>query len=353
MKQARRVARLIRESIEQLALDLTGIVVLTEAATGHYALTAPLAAAAGADMVFAVAGDSAWGTAADAASATRAAAEATGVTRNITVIDHAASDALGIADLVTNLGFVRPLDARRIGQLKPTAVVSLMCEPWEVRPSDVDVEACIERGIVVLGTNEHAPEWPVFSYSGPLAVRMLLDAGFEVLGTRVTILGRDSFASVIGKSLRAAGARVRIDRQLTRTSTRTAASAADAIIVADYASTEVIVGPDGLVRTRDLLEVAPDAAIIQFAGAVDDADLRASGFPVWPDPVVPPRRMSRTFAALGPKPVIQLHAAGLRVGEAATRLRQAGISPGETIEAVCRDLPLALPPAGHSSTVSG
>ena len=46
MLNSRRTARLIRETIEQLELDLSGLSVLTEAATGHYAVTAAIAAGA-------------------------------------------------------------------------------------------------------------------------------------------------------------------------------------------------------------------------------------------------------------------------------------------------------------------
>ena len=350
---ARRTGRLIRESIEQLGLDLSGLAVLTEAATGHYAVTAAIAAAAGAESVFAVARDSAWGSANEASAETRAMVLSTTGTDSLTIVDQLSPDVLSTADVITNLGFVRPLDEQRVRHLKSTAVVSLMCEPWEVRPSDVDVTACVRRGIAVLGTNEGTPEWPVFSYSGPLAVQMLFEAGIEVLGTRIAVLGRDRFAPEIAKALRRAGAVVRVDRRLTRSSSLAAVRGVDVVIVADYASDDVIVGASGLLRTVDLASVAPDATIIQFAGGVDDVDLRAAGHNVWPSPVVPPRRMSRTFAALGPKPVIQLHAAGLRVGEAVARLRLQGIPANDAIETVCRELPIALPAVSKSSTPVG
>lgn len=346
-----RVAGLIREAIDQLHLDLQGLVVVTEAATGHYAVTAALAAAAGADKVFAIASDSAWGRAAAAERETRSLVSKVAPASDVTIVNDASAAVIGAADVITNLGFVRPIDEQRAAQLKPTAVVALMCESWEVRPSDVDIDACARRGIVVLGTNEHAPEWPVFSYSGALAIRMLFDAGIEVLGSRVAVLGRDDFGPVIADALRGVGAHVSIDRELTRASSRAAMLGADAIIVVDYASDDLILGPRGLVRTEDVADVAPASVIVQFAGAIDDTDLRARGFDVWPDPVVPARRMSSTFAALGPKPVIQLHAAGLRVGEAAARLRRRGLPVAETIATVCRDLALAMPPTGHPAAV--
>jgi hypothetical protein len=345
------VARLVHEVIESLHLDLQGLTVLTEAATGHYAATAAIAAAAGAEQIIAIAGDSPWGGAADAEQATRSLVTAVEPGAGLTLVRHATPDVLGTADLITNLGFVRPLDEQRLRHLKPTAVISLMCESWEARPADIDVDACRRHGIVVLGTNEHTPEWPLFSYSGPLAIQMLFDAGMKVSGSKVAVLGRDNFAPVIASALRDTGARVSVDRDLTRTSSRVAMDDADAIVVADYASDDVIVGPRGLVRTEDVADVAPNAVIVQFAGAVDDTDLRARGFDVWPDPVVPARRMSRTFAALGPKPVIELHAAGLLVGATAARLRLQGMATTETIDTVCRKLPLAMPPAGHPAAV--
>ncbi len=348
-----RARRLVREAVGQLQLDLRGLVVLTEAATGHYSVTAAIAAVAGADQVFAVARDSVWGTATDAGVATRAMVLACADRDRLTIVEETSPEVLRAADLVTNLGFVRPINAERVSAIKPTAVVSLMCEPWEVRPGDVDLEACARRGIVVLGTNESSREWPVFSYSGPLAARMLFDAGIEVLGSRIAVLGRDKFAPVIARWLRRAGALVKVDRRLSRTTSRAAMRQADAVIVADYSSDQTILGEHGLVKTSDLAELAPHATIVQFAGGVDEPDLRRNGFDVWPTPVVPPRRMSRTFSALGLKPVIELHAAGLRVGEAAARMRLRGVPAVETVEAVCQDLPLALPAQPGTSVPVG
>jgi hypothetical protein len=353
MTNDRRAGRLVQEAIDQLALSMNGLVVLTEAATGPYAVTAAIAAAAGAEAILAVARDSLWGTAADAVSATRAMVRSCARHDDLTIVNEMSADVLRAADVVTNLGFVRPLDEVRVGHLKATSVVSLMCEPWEVRPEDVDVRACVRRGIVVIGTNESSPGWPVFAYSGPLAMYMLFEAGIEIFRSRIAVLGRDRFAPEIAKALRRAGASVRVDRRFTRASSRAAVRGADAIVVADYASDEVLVGREGLLKTNDLLEVAPDASIIQFAGGLDEQELRKNGFNVWPTPAVPPRRMSRTFAALGLKPVIELHAAGLRVGEAAARLRLQGVPAADAIDAVCRDLPIALPATNDASMVVG
>src|SRR3954470_19728674 len=53
----RRLVRLMREAIDRCDLDLDGLTVLTEAASGAYVVTPVLAAMAGADVVAVAAGN--------------------------------------------------------------------------------------------------------------------------------------------------------------------------------------------------------------------------------------------------------------------------------------------------------
>ena len=63
------------------------------------------------------------------------------------------------ADIVTNSGHVRPIDARIAGWMRPDAVVPLMFEAWEIDMGrdDVDLAALRDRGIRYAGTNERHP----------------------------------------------------------------------------------------------------------------------------------------------------------------------------------------------------
>ena len=67
----RRLVRLMQAAVSELELDLRGRVVVTEAATGAYGVTPVLAGLAGARTVYAVAGDSRFGTAEQARAHTR------------------------------------------------------------------------------------------------------------------------------------------------------------------------------------------------------------------------------------------------------------------------------------------
>ncbi|MEJ5197352.1 MAG: hypothetical protein WHX53_00370, partial [Anaerolineae bacterium] len=276
----RRLVGLIRRTIAFLDLDLSGLVVLTEAASGPYVVTPIIAALAGAARVIALTAASRYGSVEAVVAETHALADLCGV--GVQVADasaaargdenlrsngfsrsgqpgatkvattkerilrtdvHAAAGAttdenahrtrafrrllssrgqpaeasspdrqeaifgtgsvevytvrrlelFAAADIITNLGFVRPIDAAAVAAMKPTAVVPLMCEGWEIRPGDVDLEACRARGIPVIATNEDYPGLEVFAYSGWLALKMLFDAQIEVHKSRLAVVSGDKF----------------------------------------------------------------------------------------------------------------------------------------------------------------
>jgi len=318
-----RLVALIRATIDFLALDLSGLTVLTEAASGPYVVTPVIAALAGAARVIALTRDSRYATAEQVSAQTRALERLCDLPAEAVAIHNGRTpDLFAAADIVTNLGFMRPIDAAVVAGLKPTAVVPLMCEAWEFRPGDVDTTACRARGIPVIGTNESYPGLDVFAYCGWLALKMLFDAQIEVHKSRLLVISGDQFGPVIANRLALAGAEVRLLASLRELGA--ADLAADALIVADYARQDMIIGPGGDVTAAELVAVCPGVAVIQFVGQVDVPSLAAAGMHVYPGSELGPRRMALTLAGLGPRPVIELHAAGLKVGELTARARLVG-----------------------------
>src|SRR5262249_12948072 len=147
-----RLERLMTEAVSQCRLDLAGYVVLTEAATGPYMVTPVLAALAGANRVFAMTRASRYGTVDEVARETFGLAGRLGVADRIRVITEKSPQIVGQADIITNSGHLRPLDADTVRCMKPSAVVPLMYEAWELRPGEVALAACRVRGIRVAGT---------------------------------------------------------------------------------------------------------------------------------------------------------------------------------------------------------
>jgi hypothetical protein len=324
----RRARRVAEKAIACLGLDLGGLHVLTEAASGPYLWTPLLAALAGAGRVEAVAADTPYHRAEDVRTDTLAAAERWGVADRLRVVSRATA-APEEADVVTNTGAVRPIDAALVARLRGTAVVALMWETWEHLPEQVDLDACRARGVLVLGTDERRGPCAIAPYVGLLGVRALLDLGLEVVRTRVVVLGgQDLVAGGIERGLRAAGADV----------VRVAAlddlrvGDAEALVVAEHAARAPLALP-----VDELAGAGTAVAVV--AGTVDAGALRAAGVPVTPERIAPPGAMSLHAGMLGVRPVLELYAAGLRVGEVAARARLEGLGVREAARRALCDAP--------------
>lgn len=319
-----RIARLIADSSETLELDLRGATVVTEAATRVFACTAVLAARAGAE-VHAIADDSVYGTAVEAIADVRALATAAGAPTESIAFHRARATLPHGVDLITNSGFVRPVDAPLLELLGPHGVVSLMYEAWEARSEDIDLAACRRLGVAVGGVNEDYEGLAVFSSCGALAVKLLLEAGLEVAGNQIVLISPDRFGDVIEPVLRAAHSsvlRIPSGDELTAS----LVSSADAVLVAHYEAEEPVV--TAALSAKELAATRPGLRIVQMVGPSDVDALEAAGLIVHPRRRMGRRHMSVTLAHLGPRPVVYLHAAGLKVGELLWRQRAFGASPG-------------------------
>lgn len=126
-----RLRRLALRALDTFSLDLTGMRILTEAGSGPYVMTPLLAAMAG-GRVRALTRDSRYGSAKDVRAHTLDLASHWGLA--VDVVTDRTAEYFADADIVTNLGFVRPIDRSVIDVLPPTAVIALMFEPWELRP---------------------------------------------------------------------------------------------------------------------------------------------------------------------------------------------------------------------------
>jgi hypothetical protein len=284
-------------------------VVLTEAASGSYAVTPIIAGLAGAQRIYAVTRSTAWGTLEAVEQETMDLAERAGVADRVVVIQEKTEAILRSVDIVTNSGHVRPIDASTISFLKPSAVVPLMYEAWEYRAADVDVDACRMRGIQVAGTNERHPAIDMFSRLGPMAVRLLFDAGIQVYESRIVVVCDNPFGAYIEPGLRGLGASV---CQVTELAAGSDDYDCDAILVAATPGQEAIIGAR---EARLIAESYPDAVVVQFWGDLDRDALRAHDVPFWPAVAPPTGHMGVLPSSIGPEPIVRLQTGGWKVGE--------------------------------------
>jgi hypothetical protein len=309
----RRLAALIERAVERCQLDLTGRVVLTEAASGAYVVTPILAARGGADRVYAMTRSTSHGTVDDIAAQTIELARLVGVDDRIEIVTGRSAAVVGEADIITNSGHVRPIDREMIAWMKPSAVVSLMYEAWEYRSEDVDLAACRDRLIQVGATDERHPDVDVFSFLGPMAVKLLLDAHVAVYRSSILLLCDNPFSSFITRGLRRVGATVDVAACVAEAPRH---KTYDAIVVAQQPGLEPVLSA---VDARLIARNWPGAVVAQFWGDIDRAALSHEDVPVCPEKAPPVGHMGILPSAIGPEPVIRLQAGGLKVGELLSR----------------------------------
>jgi len=313
-----RVYGLIKRAISDFELDLNGINVLTEAASGPYVVTPIIAALAGAASVVACTKDSVYGTVAEISDYTQSLASSFGVSGKIQVSALSAKKFAPQTNLVTNLGFLRPIDEAFISLLPKDAGISLMWEPWEFRDGDVDLRACKNYSIPVLGTNETHPRLQIFRYVGLTALKLLLEREIEVFQSNILVVGSGHFGHETNQVLKSNGAnvvRLEPNKKWEPTSSKIYdfLKKTDAIVLVEHECSDQLLGGRSGLPLELIKENAVD--VVHICGLIDYNELASEGISVFPEKEVPFGVMTVATDYVGPRPVIDLHTAGLKVGE--------------------------------------
>ena len=337
-----RCRRLAEEAIDRFSLDLRGLVILTEAATNYFSLTPMVAAMAGADRVIATGRDSRYGTLATVRAGLTQIAEAWGIADRLIITGNRNSPVLAESDVVTNLGFVRPIDEAFLRRLKQTASISLMWETWEFRDQDLDIDACRKLGIPVLGTNEEHSDLKIFTYLGHVAIKLLFELDIEIFRSRIAVIGSGKFADSICQVLRNSGVEVVTavvpDASMARHS---CFSTVDAILVVEHRVPDMLLGPGGWLDPEWLAHINPSVGIAHICGKVSQKSLQHAGLRFTPSSIADPGYMSVTTDYVGPRPLIDLHTAGLKIGAMLARSRLRGLSALDAELEVLKNNPIA------------
>jgi hypothetical protein len=304
-----RIADLMRRSIAATGLDLSDVILLTEAASGAYGVTPIIGAMAGAKCVYAFARPSRYGSVRDVKAWISELSAASGVAGRVKVIEELSTDILGRVNIVTNSGHLRPVSADLIDRLPETAVIALMFEAWEFRSNDIDFAACARRNIPIVGVNERHAAVDVFSFLGPLCITLLLRCGFPVYNNRIALLCDNDFSKPLITGLSGLGARI----DIFTTVDAVRRDDWDAIVVALQPALEPRIG---FREASHLASVSPsETTVVQFWGDLHREALMMHGLNIWPPEPPSPGHMAALLSDIGPDPIVRLQTGGLRAAE--------------------------------------
>ncbi len=314
-----RTIRLILKSISDLKLNLKGFIVLTEAGSNDYLLTPLIPYYAGASKIYVWIRDSSYGKADEIKKSFLSVCDSNNI--NLEKFEFALNsrpvEHLKNTDILTNSGFIRPINDELIQNLKPNAVIPLMYEKWELRDEDIDVRACYQRGIKIGGTWEGHPKVKVFEMCGMLAVKMAMNAGFEVSGNSIIVWSDDDFGKVISDAFMRNGA-LRVIQTTSVLELKSLLNEEfDFIFFCSYKEKRDIISRDSksILNIEEIKEKCPNLCIIHLYGGFNEEICIKEGVHFYPRKRGHVSKMSFTLSELGPLPVIRLITAGFKVGE--------------------------------------
>jgi hypothetical protein len=312
---SKRLLSLIKKSITECNLQLNSLTVLTEAATGAYIVTPIIAAMAGAKKVYAIAKDTCYGSAEEVKENTIKLAEVVGVRDKIEFITTTTQDIVAQADIITNSGHVRPINAEMISWMNPNVTIALMYEGWEFRPQDIDRLACQKRDIPIVGVNERHPAVDVFSFLGIMAIKQLLDAGIAVYSCNILLLCDNPFRTFIERGLLNAGAKVDTVEHIGLASLD---KTYDAIVVALQPQSYPVLSVEA---AKLIANIWSEAVVLQYWGDIDRAAFSEHNIPLFPPKAPKSGHMGVLPSNVGPEAIVRLQTGGLTAAEVVYRQR--------------------------------
>lgn len=311
--------KIIENAIEILKLDLSGLVVLTEAGSGPFLFTPIIASKANAKKIFVCTNDSAYGKAAEITKQCEDIFRLFNLKTDVEfILNKRPFDVAKEADIITNSAHIRPLDKELLSYTKSSCVIPLMYEKWELRTSDIDVEYCKLRNIKIAGTWENFPTIKIFDYCEQLIIKMAFEAGYEIARNNILVWSNDHYGELAVKGFTSNGAKS-VKKIFSAKDLYDNVSDTDFIFFCDYLDSRKLVGENSEIKLEELKKINPSVGIVHLSGDIDNEFVKSKGFPIYPDKTGYPVRMTFTLAHLGKRPTIYLNAAGLKVGECLSR----------------------------------
>jgi hypothetical protein len=339
-----RELRIVRQQVKNMKIDLSGLNIITECASGPYMFNTLTPLLANANQVVAIGKDSHFGLFKDIRSELLALCDSAEINTDRLILSETLEDEyISKADIITNSNILRPINKETISKLKPTTVLPLMWETWEFRDDCLDIKAAIENDILVLGTDESHPSLNFHPYAGMLGLNLLFKLGLECHRSNIILMGGSFIGSEIAKTLSinnipyswfvekpSNGKQIAYEKMKHQESTF---KEADAIIVCELESwSPLFTDSNGWISFNELAALNPSIKIGVITGNINQDALDKSGLAYLPEKIMPPGQISYQAYEMGPRPILELFAAGLKVGEVMARCRAKGMGLEETIE---------------------
>ena len=318
MKINNREFSYIRTIIKKLNVDLNGYTVLTEIGNNYYFYMPFIAAMAGAKKVYAWTAENKYFNCDEIIAVAKDCARQLGMDNVIEFsVNERPVNHIADADIITNSGFVRPLNENLLKHAKKNVVIPLMFEAWELRDTDIEIDFCKKNKIKVAGTNENHPDIKVFESVGPLAVKLAMEAGMEVYQNNILVWSDDEFGKVSAEYFKKMNAN-KVWLTVNKKEALSFIENADFIyFCSNHEKRTIISNIEGnaIFTIDEILKLNPHITIVHLYGKFNFNELQLNGLNTYPKQDGNVEYMSKTLTHIGMKPTLNLLAAGFKVAE--------------------------------------
>lgn len=218
-------------------------------------------------------------------------------------------------DIITNSGYVRPITKEDIDHMKSSAVIALMMSADQVRKEDIDISACCNRNIPLVDTDEKSTG--ILSSIAFKTMKVLFEAGLSVWNDNYLLLSTGILSTYYEMGFGKMG--ISYSKAVNAP-----LDAFDAIIVADHIdhSGYTLIGDShSLIPIEYIKKQNPLIKIINICGKIDVQGLLAAGIDVYP--TTQPKQGHTTISGdyLSYKVTLELVCASLKAAEQVARIR--------------------------------
>jgi len=322
----------IQKLVTQLDLCLKGKTVLTEAATGLYAVTPWVAALAGA-TVYAYGKSSQHGSW-DVIKFEHLKWQNLFPKLKVCLINDLCPNVISKADIITNSGHLRPLDRYKLQYAKEQLIIPLMFEDWELREEDIDLAYCKEKRISIVGTNERYEYVNVFDYLGEMVLHHMHKADICVTGNKFILYCNNHFGPYIADFLSNVCDKLGVIsinemKELYPKKIEWLGNfphfeipemfkSSDCVIISTSPFSKKWIGKNSHVEAKNLLQQLDNPYLLRFIGDIDEAELKYSNIPYFPNSLKT-GHMGSIPSDIGSDSIVKLQVGSLKASELALR----------------------------------
>lgn len=324
-----RLIKLIRQSIKNYKLDLSGYSILLPVLSKEPMLIPLIASLAGAREIYAISKD------------LTLVKEITSYKNELNLessfyfIEKETPQILKGLDIVIKGDIAPIIDDTVAASFKKQCIISLFPKNLDfAKANGINLEACAKNKIPVVSLDPGDPSLSLFKHISSLVIKKLNGCDIDIFKSKILLVGSGNLLENILVTLKSAGCQVfavYTDKSETREYVSKHIGEADAIVLADYPSKQqTIIGNNGIIRIADLVDVNPEVKIINISGKVEVNPLLLGGISLIPE-TVSPNSINVNIEELSLRSITEITSAVMKVAESLIKSRNKTILPSDSI----------------------